>query len=76
MIFLKRSTHTCVSVETASELMGGCALFLGKEDIQLHVNESLCNTTRVIGGMCQGIFARVRENAEIEVCSCVLYQIG
>ena len=76
LIFSKRSTRTRVSAETASELLGGRALFLGKEDIQLGVNESLRDTTRVIGGMCQGIFARVGEHAEIEVCSCVLYQIG
>ena len=42
-------------------------MFLGKEDIQLGVNESVRDSARVIGGMCQGIFARVGEHEEIEV---------
>jgi ornithine carbamoyltransferase len=39
---------------------------LGQDDIQLNVNESLRDTARVIGGMCQGIFARVGEHEEIQ----------
>jgi ornithine carbamoyltransferase len=66
LIFSKRSTRTRVAAETASLLLGGRALFLGKEDIQLGVNESPRDTARVIGGMCQGIFARVGDHAEIE----------
>ncbi|KAH9006581.1 ornithine carbamoyltransferase [Lactarius hatsudake] len=50
----------------ASLLLGGRALFLGKEDIQFGVNESPRDTARVIGGMCQGIFARVGDHSEIE----------
>jgi ornithine carbamoyltransferase len=56
-----------VSAETSAVLLGGRALFLGQEDIQLGVNESSRDTARVIGGMCQGIFARVGDHAEIEV---------
>jgi len=41
-------------------------IFLGQDDIQLGVNESLKDTARIIGGMCQGIFARVGEHEEIE----------
>lgn len=67
LIFSKRSTRTRVAAETASVLLGGRALFLGREDIQLGVNESPRDTARVIGGMCQGIFARVGEHSEIEV---------
>lgn len=67
LIFSKRSTRTRLSAETASELLGGRALFLGREDIQLGVNENLRDSVRVIGGMCQGIFARVGEHSEIEV---------
>ncbi|KAG8797800.1 ornithine carbamoyltransferase [Serendipita sp. 399] len=66
MLFSKRSTRTRVSAETAAVLLGGRALFLGREDIQLGVNESLRDTARVLGGMCQGIFARVGEHSEIE----------
>ncbi len=67
LLFSKRSTRTRVSAETGTTLLGGQALFLGQEDIQLGVNESLRDTARVIGGMCQGIFARVGEHSEIEV---------
>lgn len=73
LLFSKRSTRTRLSAETASELLGGRALFLGREDIQLGVNESPRDTARVIGGMCQGIFARVGDHAEIEVR---LYNFG
>lgn len=67
LLFSKRSTRTRVAAETAALLLGGRALFLGKEDIQLGVNESPRDTARVIGGMCQGIFARVGDHSEIEV---------
>jgi ornithine carbamoyltransferase len=74
LLFSKRSTRTRVAAETASLLLGGRALFLGKEDIQLGVSESARDTARVIGGMCQGIFARVGDHSEIEVCeTCTAY---
>jgi len=66
LMFSKRSTRTRVSAETATVLLGGRALFLGREDIQLGVNESARDTARVVGGMCQGIFARVGDHSEIE----------
>jgi len=66
LLFSKRSTRTRVSAETAATLLGGKALFLGSEDIQLGVNESVQDSSRVIGGMCQGIFARVGAHEEIE----------
>jgi len=34
----------------------------------LGVNESVRDSARVIGGMCQGIFARVGDHEDIEVC--------
>ncbi|KAF9819263.1 hypothetical protein IEO21_02302 [Rhodonia placenta] len=66
LLFSKRSTRTRVSAETATTLLGGRALFLGREDIQLGVNETVRDSARVIGGMCQGIFARVGGHEEIE----------
>ncbi|KAI0685097.1 mitochondrial ornithine carbamoyltransferase [Cytidiella melzeri] len=66
LLFSKRSTRTRVAAETAATLLGGRALFLGKEDIQIGVNESVRDSARVIGGMCQGIFARVGDHEEIE----------
>jgi len=76
LLFSKRSTRTRLAAETSSALLGGRALFLSRDDIQLGVNESFRDTARVVGGMCQGIFARVGEHAEIEVgTSCYLYFI-
>ncbi|KAL4071973.1 Aspartate/ornithine carbamoyltransferase [Scleroderma yunnanense] len=66
LLFSKRSTRTRLSAETAAQLLGGRALFLGRDDIQFGVNESPRDSARVIGGMCQGIFARVGEHEEIE----------
>jgi ornithine carbamoyltransferase len=67
LLFSKRSTRTRLSAETSAILLGGKALFLGRDDIQLGVNESTKDTARVIGGMCQGVFARVGDHSEIEV---------
>lgn len=72
MLFSKRSTRTRLAAETSAVLLGGRALFLGADDIQLGVNESPRDSARVIGGMCQGIFARVGDHQEIEVLSYVL----
>ncbi|KAJ7068553.1 Aspartate/ornithine carbamoyltransferase [Mycena amicta] len=66
MLFSKRSTRTRVAAETSATLLGGRALFLGREDIQLGVNETVRDSARVIGGMCQGIFARVGDHEEVE----------
>ena len=67
LLFSKRSTRTRVSAETATTLLGGRALFLGKEDIQLGVNETTEDTSKVLSSMVQGIFARVGDHSEIEV---------
>ncbi|KAL2833402.1 Aspartate/ornithine carbamoyltransferase [Aspergillus cavernicola] len=65
MIFNKRSTRTRVSTEGAVTQMGGHPMFLGKDDIQLGVNESLYDTSVVISSMVSCIVARVGQHAEI-----------
>jgi ornithine carbamoyltransferase len=67
LLFSKRSTRTRIAAETSASLLGGQALFLGRDDIQLGVNESVRDSAQVIGSMCQGIFARVGDHSEIEV---------
>lgn len=67
MIFQKRSTRTRVSTETAMVELGGHALFLGKDDIQLGVNESLYDTAKVLGRMVSGILARVFDHTDVEI---------
>ncbi|KAF8175773.1 ornithine carbamoyltransferase [Pholiota molesta] len=66
LLFSKRSTRTRIAAETSASLLGGQALFLGRDDIQLGVNESVRDSAQVIGSMCQGIFARVGDHSEIE----------
>eukprot|EP00949_MAST-11_sp_MAST-11-sp1_P004536 g4536.t1 len=66
MIFQKRSTRTRVSAETAMAMCGGHALFLGSDDIQLGVNESILDTARVLSRFNSLILARVFEHADVE----------
>ena len=40
-------------------------MFLGKDDIQLGVNESMYDTTKVISSMTSCIFARVNKHQDI-----------
>ena len=65
MIFQKRSTRTRVSTETGVFLLGGHALMLGPQDIQLGVNESLKDTARVLCRFNDIILARVFGHADV-----------
>ena len=65
MLFSKRSTRTRVSTESAITAMGGHPMFLGSQDIQLGVNESLLDTSVVISSMVAGIVARVGLHKDI-----------
>jgi ornithine carbamoyltransferase len=67
ILFSKRSTRTRVATETAMAHLGGRSLFLGSQDIQLGVNETLYDTVHVLSGMVHGIMARVGAHAEIEL---------
>ncbi|KAL8646273.1 MAG: hypothetical protein Q9210_006231 [Variospora velana] len=65
MPFSKRSTRTRVSTESAVTTLGGNPMFLGKEDIQLGVNESLHDTSVIISSMVTAIVARVGPHSDI-----------
>lgn len=67
IMFSKRSTRTRVATETSVASLGGQPMFLGPSDIQLGVNESLYDTSKVIGSMADGIMARVGKHEEVEV---------
>jgi ornithine carbamoyltransferase len=69
MMFSKRSTRTRVASETSTALLGGHPMFLGSQDIQLGVNESLEDTIKVVGSMVDGVMARVGHNQEVLVCA-------
>lgn len=66
LLFSKRSTRTRISTEGAAAYFGGQPMFLGKDDIQLGVNESFYDTTKVISSMTSCIFARVNSHSEIQ----------
>ena len=65
MLFSKRSTRTRVSTEGAVAQMSGHPMFLGKDDIQLGVNESMYDTALVISSMVSCMVARVTKHADV-----------
>lgn len=65
MMFSKRSTRTRISTEGAVAQLGGQPMFLGKDDIQLGVNESLYDTSVVISSMVSSIVARVNSHDDV-----------
>lgn len=65
MLFNKRSTRTRVSTEAAVTQLGGNPMFLGKDDIQLGVNETPHDTAVVISSMVSAIVARVSKHSDV-----------
>ncbi|MDL5362868.1 ornithine carbamoyltransferase [Halalkalicoccus sp. NIPERK01] len=66
MLFEKPSTRTRVSFETGMTQLGGHAVFLGSEDIQLGHGEPLKDTARALSGYVDALMARVFEHAHVE----------
>lgn len=76
MIFEKKSTRTRVSFEAGMFQLGGYALFLSSDDIQLGRGETIADTARVLSRYVDGIMIRtyahekvieLAENASIPV---------
>jgi ornithine carbamoyltransferase len=65
MIFQKPSTRTRVSFEVGMFQLGGQALFLGANDIQLHRGETVADTARVLSRYVHGIMARVFAHQDV-----------
>lgn len=65
MIFMKASTRTRVSFEVGMFQLGGSALFLGANDIQLHRGEPISDTAKVLSRYVDGIMARVFAHQDI-----------
>ncbi|KAI0479335.1 putative ornithine carbamoyl transferase [Xylariaceae sp. FL0804] len=66
LMFNKRSTRTRVSTEAAVAMMGGHSMFLGKDDIQLGVNETVQDTAQVISRMVSSMVVRTSDHAGIQ----------
>lgn len=65
MVFEKPSLRTRVSFETAMFQLGGNAIYLGPQDIQLGVREPVGDAARNLERMADGIMARTFAHATI-----------
>jgi ornithine carbamoyltransferase len=65
MIFQKPSTRTRVSFEVGMFELGGTALYLGANDVQLHRGETIADTAKVLSRYVDGIMARVFAHQDI-----------
>lgn len=66
MIFAKSSTRTRVSFEVGAYRLGGHALFLSSQDIQLGRGEPICDMARVLSRMVDGVMIRTFAHADAD----------
>lgn len=65
MVFEKPSLRTRVSFLVAMRHLGGLGLVLSRDEVGLGTREPVEDVARVLGGMCDGIMARVFEHEKI-----------
>ena len=66
MIFQKSSTRTRVSFEVGMYELGGTALFLSNNDIQLGRGEPIKDTAKVLSRFVDGIMIRAIKHSDVE----------
>ncbi|MGA1876258.1 MAG: ornithine carbamoyltransferase [bacterium] len=69
MIFHKASTRTRISFEAGMFQLGGSALYLHANDLQMGRGESLADTARILSRYVDGILIRTYRQEEVEELS-------
>jgi ornithine carbamoyltransferase len=64
MVFQKPSTRTRVSFEVGMTKLGGHALYLGANDLQLGRSETISDTARVLSRYMDGVMVRLFNHAD------------